>query len=466
MDDSNPGFNHHTFNDYWKTLDEQQCKELVLQAPQLPVYLGLLPILSSVFSTHYLLREAGRKSLQLITFAIRENIETLPENKSLRQAQADAFQGAALIYRKIFAQMSFSDKSVLIHALINIGSIGAFFAFKAIYLERVSQDVIKKCINDLDDRLRLIFADQYLQADPAIRLRFATLFRYVLAGVKHREAVTWYYADLFDRGRDVDPYLNNIDASLRDPALIEDNELLSLDPQDRITGLKAMSMMRSRLPLRVFKKALTQQTVKKVRLAVYLLIENSSFGLYPELFEPVFQRFQNAKTSEAVSAFKALVVTGRHPFHKIMAMVRDTYPSIIPIIHMEVSELSRLSFFALQDIALNKRAYHGENYDVNLACIFGMIKKRPERVVRILKENIELCESDQIRTEVDRLIVKTQSLLLKEEKSIVAPFKDIQAGMPEKKSMVAFLKSMLKDPIQKKLNDLQQRIISWDLNFQ
>ncbi|HKL80903.1 MAG TPA: hypothetical protein VJ879_00170, partial [Desulfobacter sp.] len=100
----------------------------------MPVYLGLLPILSSVFSTHYLLREAGRKSLQLITFAIRNNIETPPENKSLRQAQADAFQGAALIYRKIFAQMSFSDKSVLIHALINIGSIGAFFAFKAIYL--------------------------------------------------------------------------------------------------------------------------------------------------------------------------------------------------------------------------------------------------------------------------------------------------------------------------------------------
>ncbi|WP_462269268.1 class I adenylate cyclase [Desulfobacter sp.] len=466
MDDFNPGFNHHTFNDYWKTLDEQQRKELVLQAPQLPVYLGLLPILSSVFSTHYLLREAGRKSLQLITFAIRENIETPPENKSLRQAQADAFQGAALIYRKIFAQMSFSDKSLLIQALMNIGSIGAFFAFKAIYLERVSQDVIKKCINDLDDRLRLIFADQYLQADPAIRLRFATLFRYVLAGIKHREAVTWYYADLFDRGRDVDPYLNNIEAALRDPALIEDNELLSLDPQDRITGLKAMSMMRSRLPLRVFKKALTQQTVKKVRLAVYLLIENSSFGLYPELFEPVFQRFQNAKTSEAVSAFKALVVTGRHPFHKIMAMVRDTYPSIIPIIHMEISELSRLSFFALQDIALNKGAYHGENYDVNLACIFGMIKKRPERVVRILKENIELCGSDRIRKEVDRLMVKTQSLLLKERKSITAPFKDIQMEMPEKKSMVAFFKSILKDSVQKKLDDLKQGIIPRDLNVQ
>jgi adenylate cyclase class 1 len=465
MDDSNPGFDRQTFDDYWKGLDEQQRKNLLLRAPQWPVYLGLLPILSSVFSTHYPLREAGRKSLTAMTFVIRKNIETPLVDKPLREAQADAFQGAALIYRKIFVQMSFSDKSTLIQALMNIGSIGAFFAFKAIYLERVSPDVIKKCIKDLDDRLRLTFADQYLQADPAIRLRFASLFRYVLAGVKQRRAVTWYYADLFDRGRDVDPCLNNIDASLRDPSLIEDNELLSPDPQDRIAGLKAISMMRSRVPLRIFKKVLTRETVKKVRMAVYSLIENSSFGQYPELFELVFEQFKNARTNEAVCAFKALVLTGRHPFHKLMEMVREAYPSIISIIHMEISELSRLSFFAFQDIALNKDAYQGENYDINLACIFGMIKKRPERVVRILKENIEICGSDRIRKEVDRLMLKTQNLLLKERESIAAQFKDIQTQMPEKKSIATFFKSILKDPVQKKLNDLKQRIVPQDLDF-
>ncbi|WP_035240919.1 class I adenylate cyclase [Desulfobacter vibrioformis] len=465
MDDSNPGFNHQTFDDYWKDLDEQQRKDLLLQAPQFPAYLGLLPILSSIFSTHYPLREAGRKSLNEMVLILWKNIETPLENKSLKQAQAEAFQGAALIYRTILVQMVFSDKSVLIRALMNIGSIGAFFAFKAIYLERVSPDVIKKCLKDLDDRRCLIFADQYLQADPAIRLRFATLFRYVLASVRQRQAVTWYYAGLFDQGRDVDPFLNNIDTALRDPFLIEENELLSPEPQDRIAGLKAISMMRSRVPLQILKKALTQETVKKVRMAVYSLIENSSFGLYPELFEPVFQRFQNARTNEAVSAFKALVVTGRHPFHKLMDMVRDTYPSIIPIIHMEISELSRLSFFALQDIALNKGAYQGENYDVNLASIFGMIKKRPERVVRILKENIKICGSDRIRNEVDRLMVKTQHLLLQERKSIAAPFKNIRMEMPEKKSMASFFKSMLKDPVQKKLDDLKQRIIPQDLDL-
>ncbi|WP_020588859.1 class I adenylate cyclase [Desulfobacter curvatus] len=466
MDDSNPGFDRQTFDDYWKNLDEQQRKDLVLRAPKFSVYLGLLPILSSVFSTHYPLREAAKKSLIEMTFIIRKNVETPLENKSAKQAEAEAFQGAALIYRKIFMQMAFSDKIALIQALMNIGNVGAFFAFKAVYLERVSQDVIKNCVKNLDDRLRLIFADQYLQAGPAIRLRFAGLFRYVLAGVKQRQAVTWYYAGLFDRGRDVDPYLHNIDASLRNPSLIEENELLSQKPQDRIAGLKAISMMRSKVPLRIFKKALTQETVKKVRMAVYGLIENSSFGQYPELFEPVLQRFQNAKTNEAVSAFRALVVTGRYPFHKVMEMVRDTYPSIIPIIHMEISALSRLAFFALQDIALHKDAYQGANYDVNLACIFGMIKKRPERVVRILKENIDICGSDRTRKEVDRLMAKTQNLLLKERKSIAAPFKKLQTEMPEKKSVAAFFKFVLKDPVQKKLDDLKQRIVPQDLGLQ
>ncbi|WP_320040809.1 class I adenylate cyclase [uncultured Desulfobacter sp.] len=466
MDDSNLEFDRQTFDDYWENLDEQQRKDLVLRAPQLPVYLGLLPILSSVFSTHYPLREAGKKSLSDMTFVIRKNIEAPLKNKPLKQAEAEAYQGAALIYRKIFMQMAFSDKSVLINALMDIGSIGAFFAFKAIYLERVSQDVIKNCIKNLNDRLRLIFADQYLQADPAIRLRFAGLFRYVLTGVKQREAVTWYYAGLFDRGRDVDPYLNNIDAALRNPLLIEENELLSMEPQDRIAGLKAISMMQSEVPLRIFKKALTQETVKKVRMTVYGLIENSSLGQYPELFEPVFQRFQKAKTNEAVSAFRALVVTGRYPFHKVMEMVRDRYPSIIPIIHMEISNLSRLAFFALQDIALHKDAYKDENYDVNLACLFGMIKKRPERVVRILKDNIDICGSAKTKAEVDRFMVKTQNLLLKERKSIIAPFKEVQMQMPEKKSVAAFFKFVLKDPVQKKLDDLKQGIIPQDLDLQ
>ena len=329
MDDSNPGFDHHTFDDYWKNLDEQQRITLLLQAPHLPVYIGLLPILNTVFSVHYSLRQAGRKSLNEMACILRKNIETPLENKPVKQAQAEAFAGAALIYQKIVTQMAFADQSVLILELMNIGSIGAFFAFKALYLERVSSDVIKTCIKGLDDRLRLIFADQYLQADPAIRLRFANLFRYVLAGVRQRRAVTRYYAVLFDQGRDVDPFLNNINASLRDPLRIEDSELLSQDPQEQITGLKAISMIRSRVPFHVFKKVLASKNVKKVRMAVYSLIENSSFGLYPELFEPVFARLRNARTNEAVCAFKALVVTGKYPFHTVMDMVRDTYPSLV-----------------------------------------------------------------------------------------------------------------------------------------
>ena len=67
-------------------------------------------------------------------------------------------------------------------------------------------------------------------------------------------------------------------------------------------------------------------------------------------------------------------------------------------------------------------------------------------MVRILKENIEICGSERIRKEVDRLMAKTQSLLIRERKCIAAPFKDIQTKVPVKKAMPSFFKSMLRDP--------------------
>ncbi len=466
MDEASPGFDIDTFEDHWSGLDRDQQVSLIRKAPELPVDLAFLPILNSIFSVHYPLREAGRKSLSEVTCGIWTVLETPSSRDSLKQAEIDALCASARIYRQINIQMAFSDKTVLVQALMNLGGPGAFFAFKALYLERVSEDVIKTAMKDVDDKLRLIFADQYLQADPAIRFRFARLFRYVLAGIKQRDAVTWYYAGLFDRTRDVDPFLNNIDASLRDPFRIEDVNLLSLDPDIRITGLKAISMMRTGMPLPILKSALSGNTVKKVRMAVYSLIENSSLGQYPDMFEPVFQQFRHADTREAMAAFKALVVTGRYPFHKLMEMVRGTYPSIIPIIHMEISDLTRLSFFAMQDIALNKSAYEGNNYDVNLACIFGMIKKRPERVVRILKDNRDICGSEQLVKEVDRLMKKTQNLLVKERRSIAAFFEDVHTDMPEKKTVATLFKSILRDPVQKKLEDLENHIIPADLNLQ
>ena len=83
---------------------------------------------------------------------------------------------------------------------------------------------------------------------------------------------------------------------------------------------------------------------------------------------------------EALQAFKALIVTGKMPVHDLFSLVRDTYPEIMPLIHIEIASLSRISFFVIQDIALNKAQYQRENFDINLACILGMIKKRPELV--------------------------------------------------------------------------------------
>ncbi|MCG8688559.1 MAG: class I adenylate cyclase [Desulfobacterales bacterium] len=466
MPDSTPGFDLTTFDTYWASLDSAARTELLKKAGSFPPSFGILPILEGLFSYHFGDRTAAKKSLGALALSLQKKMYESIDSASRKEGRADAVRVCARIYQQLSSELPFADKSVLVSTLMTLGGTGAFFAFKALYQDRLSLDVMKKCIQNMDEYQRLIFVSQYLQANPGIRLRFAALFKSILTNIKERETVILFYARLFDRKQDADPFLKNIDPALRNPEMIADKEVRSTSPDKKIKGLKALSMMRDRIPVQILKNALSGEEVKKVRMAVYSLIENSSMGLYPELFEPVFERFKTAETNEAVKAFKALVVTGKLPLHRLMDLARSTYPSIIPIIHMEVSDLSRLSFFAIQDIALNKDHYKGDNYDVNLACIFGMIKKRPERVVRILKTNRDLNGSGKLKNEIDRFMKKTTQLLQKERDSIESDFNNIQVHQKKPETTRSFFKTVLKDPTQKKLELLKEEGLVSDPDFQ
>ncbi|MCP4719436.1 MAG: adenylate cyclase, partial [Desulfobacteraceae bacterium] len=168
---------------------------------------------------------------------------------------------------------------------------------------------------------------------------------------------------------------------------------------------------------------------------------------------------------EAINAFKALVVTGKVPIHKLFRMVRDTYPEIMPFIHIEIASLSRISFFVIQDIALNKEKYLTDNFDINLACILGMIKKRPERVVKILNHNPE-DSGKGLKNDIAGFVKQTKELLLKEKEHIQAPFDTLIAQFkkkPEKpKKLFA---SILQNPIQKKMEAFKKNIAMKSIDF-
>ncbi len=344
MPQSSPGFNLTTFATHWASLDAKARTDLISRAGFFSPSLGILPILKGLFSYHFNEKTAALKSLEHLLSTINSKLDNPLDVKEFEQGQGDALRVSGKIYQQLSGDLAFADKNLIFSTLVGLGDQGTFFAFKALYQDRLSKDVLSKCIPNMTEYQRLVFVDQYLQAPPEIRLRFASIFKNILVGLQDRESVIAFYADLFDRKRDVDPFLNNINYRLRNADFLMEREIVSQSPEVRVKGLKALSMVQAKIPVRILKNALWGEKVKKVRMAVYSLVENSSMGLYPELFDPLFVYLQGDST-EAFQVFKALVVTGRHPFHKLICLVRKSCPQIIPIIHLEISDLSRLSFF-------------------------------------------------------------------------------------------------------------------------
>lgn len=466
MEATNPGFNLNTFESHWDALDDESKTHLIVQAGSLDPSLGILPVLEGLTSFQFNVRSLARKSLDELSGAIQELLNHPDDSKKFMEGQRSAVRVSARIYQQIRSEISFSEMNLFLNNLLVLGDKGAFFAFKALYQGRVTMDVMNKVIQDAQEADRLAFVDQYLQTTPAIRLGFAPLFKKILTTIKKREPVIDFYASLFDRKRDADPFLNNIAPSLRDPEKIIEMEIQSQSPANRIRGLKALSMLKARIPSKLILEVMADEEVKKVRLAVYSLIENSSMGLYPELFKPLFRLFSNCDTDEAVNIFKALVVTGKIPLHELMGLVRKTNPNILPNIHIEISSLSRISFFVIQDIALNKKKYLGENFDINLACIFGMIKKRPERVVRILKSH-DAMDKTGLKMDAAGFVKKTTQLLIKEKQSIEEQFslmaRKVKQVQPEKTKK--FFQSVIKDPAQKKMEALKTNASNQSIDF-
>ena len=457
MASSPPGYTPNTFEPHWLTLDGDARLDLIARAGSYPPDTGILPILKGLSSFHFSIRTIAGQSLETLVTDIEKKLEFPIDSAMYKEGEGEAVVVGGHLYHTLSPDLPFAEVSLLLSTLFALKDQGAFFAFKALYQRQISAEVMKKVVQEADEYHRLIFVDQYLQSSPEVRLKFAPLFKLILSTIKKRKAVVQFYAWLFDRKRDPDPFLSNIPPVLRDPGVIIDTEVASHSPAEKIIGLKALSMILPKVPSSILAQALANEEVKKMRMAVYLLIENSSMACYPELFDVVFPHFLNADSEEATHAFKAMVVTGKYPPYKIFELIRKTCPEVLPKLLIEISSLDRISFFVIQDMALNKKAYLENNFDVNLACIFGMIKKRPERVIRILK-SYEEQNSRSLKIDLTGFMKKTSVLIKKERLSIEKNFKAVSERLkktaPERSKGI--FQAVLKDPLEKKLERLSQ----------
>ncbi len=276
--------------------------------------------------------------------------------------------------------------------MVEMGGKGPHAAFLALVQGYMPQKNLEKVRTRLSEAGRLALTSQYIEADPWVRLTLGHSFTLLLTSIKSRSSVIDYYAELFDLQEGADPFLHNIRPSLRDPKTILKKEIASRDTETKILGLKALSMLLNRIPPKRLHTILTQEESPLVRIAIYQIIENASSGVYADLFDPILALLPDTEDQEALQAFKALVATGRHPVFHLIEIINNKCPTLIPAVKHEVSSLSKTAFLFIQDIALNPHQYtKGVHLEINLACIFGMIKKRPERVAAIILKFIKQC---------------------------------------------------------------------------
>ena len=425
-------FTLKNFEDVWNALEQRKRVALIKDAAQMTPGLGILPVIKGLLSYQYNLRNAARQSLEKIQNELAKNLSNPEQRDAHRRALRQAAMVSGRLYQQIRPDMPFNDVSYFLKSLLGLGSHGAAFAFRALLRGMLTESQLKQFIFTVSETRRLVLVDQYLMATPEIRLKYVGIFKLVVSQLKEREPVIEFFVQRFDKGRDADPFLGNIPTHLTDPRTILETEMSSLAPNEKIKGLKALAMSMDRIPTRLLAGILEKEEVKKVRLVVYRIVEKSAVGRYGDLFPALVQRMKTTSdANEGLHAFKALAVTGREPLYELLGRVKQSSPELIHNIHMEVARMGRLTFFAAQDIALNRDKYEGEHFDINLACIQGLLQKRPERVARKMKK-FQDGYSGQLKMDVNALVKTTQLLFQKERDGLEVPFRQVEKLLSDK----------------------------------
>ena len=414
----------NNFAAHWDKISKDEKADFIRASQALSPDMAIQPVLKGIDSYHFSVRTQARKTLKHIQTRISLRLKDPSDKGQWLKGMKDSAHVCSRIFSRIKPGLSFEEQGYILKTLLGFKGKGVHFVFKLVCMRRISLTAMEKIVLTVPDSQRLEFIREYLQAGPELRLKYGRSFKQIVRSIKKKDAVIKFYAGLFDAEKDVDPFLYNIPPGLRNPDQIISGYVHSESPGIRIRGLKALAMMVPKISPDLLTDILTMETDIRVRRTIYKIVENSSLGRYPEIFYPILKLLGKSDDDEAFHAFKALIVSGKLPLIKVIEIVRKKHPNLMGHIYREISDLSKISFFFIQDIALNQEAYAGSNIEINLAAAFGMIKKRPERVVGILKDHITKSDNE-IKKSIALFVKKTKQLLAKEAWSIEKEFDSI-----------------------------------------
>ncbi|MFO7884682.1 MAG: class I adenylate cyclase [Desulfobacteraceae bacterium] len=454
-----------SFEKEWRSADADARVHLLSRVSEFPLEQAVLPVLEAVDSYSFKVRNKARHLLERFKNEISRLNYYSEDKKEKNEAVKISSLFCARIYSKLISDVYVKDLKYYFEILLESGGRGPFYAWRACRSKVVSVYDLKNILFNISESARLALVDQYLISTPEVRRDFGVEFKRMLNNIKERKTVVWFYASLFDRNRDADPFLKNIPLDLRNPRTIIAKELSSDNVREKEIALKALSRMVVKIDPALLVDLFTKERTACLRKTILTIVETSSCGTYPELAHVIlYNIYAHPDRQEALMSFRALVACGRFPLHILLNKILERAQWLIPGILEELSSLSRTSLLFINEVLNNKKFYIDQDKFVYKALVLGMVKKRPERIVEIL-ESFEDVPDDAVRMAALEFSRKVDLLFLEEKEEIskntgcyiekkAAEYEKTNA---EKESRKGFFDALFSSTLDKKIKTLNQK---------
>lgn len=478
-----------TFNQKWNRADQNDQVKLLDQVSDVPVRDGIVPVTAGLVSFHFMVRNRAREILEIFQRRIAQAFAS----ELTVDAIVDSVLVSVHVSEHIHGNLSAQDLKLFLETLLEFDGRSPFYVWKLCRsVENGSRQfglqILKIVASSVSERGRLALVRQYLAASPSVRREYAAPFLQMLKGITDQTAVIDFYAGLFDRDITADLFLENIKPSLRDPGtllpMVFDTKDRADDERDR--ALKAAAMVTERInPTRIL-KLISSDDDKVLRRTAFKIIARSSEGIYfqltdtlidilislnPEKSDPsLLEMGETMRQDQALEIFHAAVISqsGRFSLNGLMSKVMTGYPDLMPMIQKELSSLSRIALIFIREMAQDASGTLFRNTPVHHGLICGMIRKRPERIIALLKK-FQRHPNPTIRQAIIRLISTLEKFLKDEKDHIKASFEPMvkkARNATEKKEKSGFFKSIFAMSLVQKLEALNKGEAADTISFE
>ncbi len=462
-----------SFEQNWEKAKEKEQLSLIERALKLSPGQGVSPVLAGMNSFYFSVRDKAKYGLLYFRTKIFKLMENYASNEEFIYALKESALFSAKIYNELKSDMPVQDIRFYCEVLLESGGRGPFYAWKFWQTQGISKETLKNIALAVSEKGRLYLVDQYLKAKPFVRKKFASEFIKILQSIKSHKSVIEFYAWLFDNKRCADPFLFHLNPDLMNTDVIISQDIGSSDPETRAQGLKALSMIIPAIEPSFLVNFISDKEDSIVRSAVFKIVGNSPHGTYSFLFENIYNflcKSETIKQSEALEAVIALFACRSFSFSKLIDNLSCDVPQFTADLSEKISSLSELSFSIIIKMAENEDFFQNSSKQIYKAILYGMIIKRPERILKILEKHRK-SSNFEFRMAVIQLINSITEFLSREKQEVneeisrfKIKYKQISSLNSSKKNSI--FENIFSDSVGKKLKLLEQENFDVDIDFQ